>query len=66
MRTVLALLLCSTVLAGAEPKTPLERLAETAVARLDEYAKKYRTDTLWFDTLKVSADSEPAPAWWTP
>ncbi|TNF78143.1 MAG: amidohydrolase [Acidobacteria bacterium] len=32
-------------------------LAQTAVETFDEYAKKYRTDTLWFDTLKVSGDS---------
>ena len=32
-------------------------LAENAVETMDEYAKKYRTETLWFDTLKVSGDS---------
>jgi len=32
-------------------------LAEDAVDKLDRYAKKYRTDTMWFDTLKVSCDS---------
>ncbi len=32
-------------------------LAETAVEKLDGFARKYRTDTLWFDTLKVSGDS---------
>lgn len=32
-------------------------LAANAVEMLDGYAKKYRTDTLWFDTLKVSGDS---------
>ncbi len=32
-------------------------LAADAVEQLDAYAKKYRTDTLWFDTLKISGDS---------
>ena len=32
-------------------------LAVDAVERLDGYAKKYKTETLWFDTLKVSGDS---------
>lgn len=32
-------------------------LADDAVEKLDFYAKKYKTDTLWFDTLKVSGDS---------
>lgn len=32
-------------------------LAADAVEKLDGYAKKYKTDTLWFDTLKVSGDS---------
>ena len=32
-------------------------LAEGAVETLDAYARKYRTETLWFDTLKVSGDS---------
>ena len=32
-------------------------LSEVGVQRLHEYAQKYRTDTLWFDTLKVSGDS---------
>ena len=32
-------------------------LAETAVETFDDYAKKYRTEHLWFDTLKISADS---------
>lgn len=32
-------------------------LAANAVEKLDGYAKKYKTDTLWFDTLKVSGDS---------
>ncbi len=32
-------------------------LADDAVEMLDRYAQMYRTDTLWFDTLKVSGDS---------
>lgn len=32
-------------------------LAEVCVQKLDEYASKYRTETLWFDTLKISGDS---------
>lgn len=32
-------------------------LSEVGVDKLHEYAEKYRTDTLWFDTLKVSGDS---------
>ena len=32
-------------------------LAATAIETLDGYAKQYQTDTLWFDTLKVSGDS---------
>jgi predicted amidohydrolase YtcJ len=32
-------------------------LAKTAVETFDGYAKKFKTDTLWFDTLKVSGDS---------
>ena len=34
-----------------------EDLAKVGVQKLDEYARKYRTDTLWFDTLKISGDS---------
>lgn len=32
-------------------------LADNAAEMLDHYARMYRTDTLWFDTLKVSGDS---------
>ena len=32
-------------------------LAQVGVQKLEEYARKYRTDTLWFDTLKISGDS---------
>ena len=34
-----------------------KELAAVGVEKLDGYAKKYRTDTLWFDTLKISGDS---------
>lgn len=33
------------------------KLADGAVEKLDGYAKRFRTDTLWFDTLKISGDS---------
>lgn len=32
-------------------------LAANAAATLDAYARRYRTETLWFDTLKISGDS---------
>ena len=32
-------------------------LSEVGVEKLHDYAQRYRTDTLWFDTLKVSGDS---------
>ena len=32
-------------------------LAETAVETMKKYSEKYRTEKLWFDTLKVSGDS---------
>jgi predicted amidohydrolase YtcJ len=32
-------------------------LSLVGVEKLDEFARKYRTETLWFDTLKISGDS---------
>jgi predicted amidohydrolase YtcJ len=33
------------------------KLAETAVETLDSYAKKYKSDHIWVDTLKITIDS---------
>ena len=32
-------------------------LADGAVAQLEAYSKKYKTEHVWFDTLKITADS---------
>jgi predicted amidohydrolase YtcJ len=34
-----------------------EELAKDAAEKLDELAKKYRTEHVWFDTLKITIDS---------
>ena len=43
-------------MAGARTRDAPD-LAADAVQTMDAYARRYRTDTLWFDTLKVSGDS---------